>query len=446
VTTVHPARRDLLRNSRAVAIRRWAIAVLVYFLAVFHRTSLGVAGLQASERFHVGPSELSVFVLLQLGVYAGMQIPTGILVDRYGPRRLLIVAAMSMGLAQLVFAVAGSFPMALLARGVLGAGDALTFVSVLRFAAGQFAPSRYPVVVSITGMLGAFGNLAATLPLSTVLAAAGWTPTFAVAAVGTLLAGLGVYVVLPAPPQRRRGAARPTSLPAAARSVTRRVRTAWSMPGTRAGFWVHFTSMSTAVMFGVLWGVPFMVQSQGMSRAEASTVLFANVLFSVLASPAIGIVTGRFRAARIPLAISVCAITIASWFAVLALCSGPIPRAVLVALVVFTSVGGPVSAIGFSLARDYNGPAIVGTATGVVNVAGFVGGILASLTVGAALGLTGTTRADYRLAFALAVGVQAVGLVEMVHWWLRARRASLREQERGRDVPVPVVRHRWDLD
>lgn len=102
--------------------------------------------LQAATRFGISPSQLSIFVLLQLGVYAVMQIPTGILVDRYGPRRLLILAALTMGLAQLLFAVAGSYPVALLARAVLGLGDALTFVSVLWFAAGQFTPRRYPLV------------------------------------------------------------------------------------------------------------------------------------------------------------------------------------------------------------------------------------------------------------------------------------------------------------
>jgi hypothetical protein len=52
------------RSSRTVAVRRWAIAVGVYLAAVFHRTSLGVAGLQAEARFHIGPSELSTFVML----------------------------------------------------------------------------------------------------------------------------------------------------------------------------------------------------------------------------------------------------------------------------------------------------------------------------------------------------------------------------------------------
>ena len=100
--------------------RRWAIAVTVYIAAVFNRTSLGVAGLEAASRFRITPGQLSVFVLAQLGVYAAMQVPTGLLVDRYGPRRLLIAAAATMALAQFAFAFAASYPAALMARAVLG--------------------------------------------------------------------------------------------------------------------------------------------------------------------------------------------------------------------------------------------------------------------------------------------------------------------------------------
>ncbi|HEX8092366.1 MFS transporter, partial [Jatrophihabitans sp.] len=258
-----------MRGRRATALWRWAIAVGVYLVAVFHRTSLGVAGLQAASRFGISPSQLSIFILLQLGIYAGMQIPTGILVDRYGPRRLLVVAAGTMGVAQLLFAVADSYPLALLARAVLGLGDALTFVSVLRFAAGQFAPRRYPVVVALTGTLGQFGNLVATLPLTALLHRAGWTPTFLGAGLLSLVSGAAVYLLLPRSPRLERRPREASALLESLRGVGRRVDTAWSLAGTRVGFWVHFASMSTSLAFGVLWGVPFMVEGQRMSRNAA---------------------------------------------------------------------------------------------------------------------------------------------------------------------------------
>ena len=427
-------------------MQRWAVAVAVYLIAVFHRTSLGVAGLQAAARFQISPSQLSVFVLLQLGVYAVMQIPTGVLVDRYGPRRLLIVAALTMGVAQSMFALAHSYPVALLARALLGLGDALTFVSVLRFAAGQFAPRRYPVVVAITGTLGSIGNVVATLPLTAMLRAAGWTPTFLVAGIVSLVSGLAVYLLLPHSPGGRTSLSQPAMLTAAIGRVGRRVRTAWSLAGTRVGFWVHFTAMSTSVMFGVLWGVPFLVQSQRFSRSGASTLLLASVLVAIAVGPLIGYLIGRYPSVRVPLAIGTCLTTVLGWYAVLALFDGPIPRGPLIGLVLLTATGAPVSAIGFSVARDYNGPAIVGTATGVVNVAGFLAGILCCLIVGWTLDLsTGGDRSSYRLAFALAVTVQLFGACQLVRWWLRARQGLLRALATGQSVPVLIVRHRWDL-
>jgi MFS family permease len=435
-----------MRARRAIALWRWGIAVAVYLGAVFHRTSLGVAGLQASSRFGISPSQLSIFVLLQLGIYAGMQIPTGILVDRYGPRRLLVAAACTMGFAQLLFAVADSYPVALLARAVLGLGDALTFVSVLRFAAGQFAPRRYPVVVALTGTLGQLGNLVATVPLTTLLHRAGWTPTFLGAGVLSLVSGAVVFLLLPRSPRLQRRPAEAPALLESLRGVGRRVHSAWSLAGTRAGFWVHFASMSTSLAFAVLWGVPFMVEGQRMSRDAASTVLLFSVLVAVVVGPPIGYLTGRHPATRVPLAIGTSLVTVLGWYAVLAAFSGPMPYGLLVALVLVTIIGGPVSSIGFALARDYNGPAIVGTATGVVNVAGFVAAIVTCLSLGWTLDLLGSqTLGSYRVAFAVAVTVQALGLLQMVRWWLFARSGLLRALEAGESVPVTIVRHRWDL-
>src|SRR3954452_11597252 len=174
----------------------WLLAVSVYLLAVLHRTSLGVAGLLAERRFGITPAQLSVFIFLQLGVYAAMQVPTGVLVDRYGPRRILLVAAGLMGCAQLVFALVPSYAAGLAARAVLGCGDALTFVSVLRFAATHFAPRRFPLIVAVTGMVGMVGNVLATLPLAIVLRRAGWTVGFAAAGTLSLVGAIAVAALL----------------------------------------------------------------------------------------------------------------------------------------------------------------------------------------------------------------------------------------------------------
>jgi MFS family permease len=456
--------------------RRWAIAVAVYVAAVFNRTSLGVAGLEAASRFRITPAQLSVFVLAQLGVYAAMQVPTGLLVDRYGPRRLLITAACTMALAQLAFAFVHSYPAALLARALLGCGDALTFVSVVRFAAQDFAPRRFPLAVSVTSMLGMAGNVAATIPLTLLLHSAGWAPSFAATGLISLATGVAVWALLPPDrPAGRPARSRPVlslpvrsrpvlslpvrslpvlSLPvrsrtmsdwlAAARRIGGRAHTAWRTPGTRLGFWVHFSCMSVTTMFSVLWGLPYLV-AQGFSPAGASALLLVCVLSAIAISPAVGLAFGRFRAARVPFAVGVCLVTVGGWAALLGGFGGRPPHPLIVAVVALMAAGGPASTIGFSLARDYNARTAVGTATGVVNVGGFSAAILASLLVGGILDLAGHSDvAAYRLAFSCAVAVQLTGTVMAVRWWLRVRGLLLGAQSRGEPVPVRVVRHQFD--
>jgi MFS family permease len=428
-------------SSATPASRRWAIAVTVYITAVFNRTSLGVAGLQAASRLGITPAQLSVFVLVQLGVYAAMQVPTGLLVDRYGPRRLLVTAAATMALAQLAFALTRSYPVALAARGVLGCGDALTFVSVVRVAAQDFPRHRFPLAVSVTSMLGMAGNLAATIPLTLLLRSAGWTLSFAGTGLISLATGLAVWALLPT---GRPGTAPRQAAPAVTERTLPRVRAAWHTPGTRLGFWVHFSCMSLATMFAVLWGLPYLVR-QGFTEAGASAVLLVCVLAAIVASPAIGAVFGRYPAARVPFALSVCLVTVGGWVLRFGGCGGPPPHPLIVAVVAVAAVGGPASTIGFSLARDYNPPAMVGTATGVVNVGGFTSTIIASLLVGAVLDVTGPgSGAGYRLAFCCAVAVQVLGTAMAVRWWLRVRGLLLGAQSRGEPVPVPVVRRQFD--
>ena len=97
---------------RSTAAERGRFAISVYVLAVFHRTSLGVAGLQAAERFGISSAALSTFTIVQVFVYAAMQLPVGALLDRFGSKRLLAVGLTLITAAQLAFAFVDSYPAA----------------------------------------------------------------------------------------------------------------------------------------------------------------------------------------------------------------------------------------------------------------------------------------------------------------------------------------------
>ena len=296
---------------RAWAI--WAVALSVYLLAVFHRTSLGVAGLIAAERFHITAAQLATFTVLQLAVYAAMQIPAAVLLDRFGSQRLMLVGLTLMTLGQAWFAIAGSYPVGLAARALLGAGDAMIFTSLLRLIALWFRVKQAPFVTQLSGRRGQLGAIAAATPLAAALAAYGWERSFGSAAALGVILGIALFLVVKDSPYRGQAAGA-----VKIRALARTVGEVWGNPGTRLGLWVHFTSQFGATVFTMLWGFPFLVRGQGLSSATAGWLLIIMTLTAMAAAPLIAAVTARLPYRRSQLVLGIVAAIIVVWAVVLA--------------------------------------------------------------------------------------------------------------------------------
>ncbi len=157
----------------------WLVGLAVYVLAVFHRSSLGVAGLIAADRFGVTATQLAFFTVLQLLVYAGLQIPVGVLLDRFGSRSMLLVGLVLMTAGQLLFAFATTFPAAVAARAILGAGDATIFVSVIRLVSRGSSCARRPWSPSSPARWASWGPSSRPRRCPGRCTTWGWTRTFA---------------------------------------------------------------------------------------------------------------------------------------------------------------------------------------------------------------------------------------------------------------------------
>ena len=127
---------------RAWAI--WTVGVAAYVLAITNRSSLSAVGVDAAARFDADAATLSLFAVVQLAVYGGMQIPIGVLLDRYGARPIVTIGMLLMAVGQLTMALSPSVGIAILARMLLGAGDAAIFPGVLRLIATWFPAQRGP--------------------------------------------------------------------------------------------------------------------------------------------------------------------------------------------------------------------------------------------------------------------------------------------------------------
>jgi len=451
------------------ALLVWSVAVGAYVVAIMNRSSLGVATLEVTDLFGVSSALLATMAVAQLVVYALLQVPVGVLLDRYGPRVLVASGAAGMALGQTVLALAPSAGWVLAGRVLVGAGDALTFVSVVRLVPAWFAARRVPVMTQLTGSLGQLGQVLSAVPVVALLHAEGWRTTFlSVAAVGVVATIAVLAVVRDAPaetdgpagalagdapagqaaepgvaaglaagaasapaPWWRVGLLRRRWRPARAREPREpgALRAVLRDPGARLAFWMHFSGQFSNHVVVLLWGFAFFVEGQGRTPGEASALLTLNVVAAVVAGPVIGVVVGRHPRARMPLALGTSAAIGLAWLSV-TLPTAPVPYAVLCLFVVVVAVGGPTSLVAFDVARSCTPPRRLGTATGFVNTGGFVGALATMLVVGvvldAASGGAGAGARDlaaFRAAFAWVAVPWVLGVAAMLLGRRGARRA-----------------------
>jgi MFS family permease len=401
----------VLANKSWSAWLMWGLGALCYLTALFHRMSLSVAGLTAQERFSIDATGLAAFSVVQLVLYAVLQVPVGAAADRFGPRRLLMVGMALMAVGSAVFGLASAYALAMVGRALIGAGDAFLFVNVLRLAYNWFPGRRYALVAALTGMIGGLGQLIATAPLAALLAAFGWTTAFLAAGVVTAVLLVVVGLMLRDGPS---GAAVPGKT---AEPLRVSLRHAWRNRGTRHAMWTHFTLMGTFVSFTAVLGQPYLVSTQGRTPAAASGLLSVVVIGFVLASTAAGQLASRRPWVRARLVAASAVVSTLCW-AVLVAVPGPLPLAVLAPVLFLIGAAGGVSMLAFDLARSANHGHQAGIASGVANMGGFCFAVVAELGAGILLdalmahGMAAPPA--HRLAFGVVLVLAIFGTVRLV--------------------------------
>lgn len=406
---------------RAWAI--WSVGVAAYVLAITNRTSLGAVGVEAADRFQADASTLALFAVVQLAVYGGMQIPVGVLLDRYGSRPIITAGMLLMAAGQLTMALSPSIGIAIVARILLGAGDAAVFPAVLRLVATWFPAQRGPVMVQFTGIIGQAGQLIALVPVAALLHATTWSITFgSIAGLGLLFTILVWLIVRNNPAESGPDVSVNTDT-GVVRVVTSAIdtgvgiRAAWAHPGTRLAFWSHFTTPFAGTVFVLLWGMPFLTAGEGLTTAHAAGIISIYVVAGMILGPIIGDLSRRLPNHRsLALVLPAVGVQMAAWIAVIAL-PGPAPDWLLWVLAIALATGGPASMIAFDHARTHNPVHRLSTATGVTNAGGFIAALIAVFVIGLLLDAQGAGTPDtytldaFRVAFLTLIPLWVLGVV-----------------------------------
>lgn len=408
-------------TTRALVV--WSAALITYVFAITSRTSFGVAGVDAMDRFSVDASRLAVFVAVQLCVYALAQVPTGLLIDKFGPRAIMTCGAVIMGSGQLLLAFTESYPLAIGARVLIGLGDAGAFLSAMRLLPNWFPIRIAPLFTQLTAGIGQLGQVISAVPFLIFLHASGWTPAFAVlGGSGFVVALLAVALVADSPDCSTRDESSSPKI-----GLRGTLGVVVKHPACWQGFFTHYVGMIGTAVFMMLWGLPMMNLGMGLSATTAGTVLVAGTLAMVFTGPLTGYLSSRLGRRRTYLAMASAVIQLALWVAFFL---SDTPRSLTFLLVVVLVMGSActMANLAFDTVREELDRRVLATATGLANMGGFLSAMASAMGIGLLLDFSSATGdytwTDFRFAWIALTIPWALGLIGLVYFTAATNRRN----------------------
>ncbi len=394
------------------ALAMWALAAAAYMAGFFLRVTPGVLNVPLMRDFGLNAAQLGNLASFYFYFYAASQIPTGIANDRWGPKALIVFGTAVTGLGTLLFAAAPNLPVALLARGLIGLGHGVAWVSLLEISARWFAPRVFGTMSGLSLSVGTLGAVLAQAPLLAMSRAWGWRASLAAVGAACLVLSVLAWRVIRNSPHE--GGWRdwlPPREPHGGAEVWRGLRAVWQWRNTALLFVAPSGVCGAFLTFTTLWGTPFLVQQRGLSPAQASWVIAAMLVAFSVGGVFWGRLSDRLRRRKLPYLIG--ALLTLLGFAQLSL--WPLaPTSLLLTLLLASALGSGAMVVGFAWAKESVPARLAGTATGVHNTGVMVGALVQLPLLGWVLDAlwrgraVGSVRLYDRFAFQAAFGVLLV--------------------------------------
>ncbi len=341
----------------------WSIAAGFYAYGFFQRVAPSVIVDDLMATFALDATLLGTLSAAYFYTYAALQIPLGVLIDRFGPRRLLTLGALFAALGGVLFALAGGLAAAIVARALIGAGVGVAYIATLKLVGDWFPLERFGFVAGLTLAAGTAGAVGAQLPLALAVDAFGWRPVLLVTGVAALvLAGLILAIVRDRPPGIEPVAGAPAPPPAHALGLLGILarRETWLLS------LVTGLTGAPILAFAGLWGVPYFVQVHGLERTAAASVTSVMLVSWAIGGPALGALADRLGR-RGPLILAIAASNCVLWLSFFLIPDPPLALAVPVIAVL--GFGGGAMVVAFAVVRGVFGVTSAGRAFGIVNSA-----------------------------------------------------------------------------
>lgn len=340
----------------------WSLAAFAFGYAFFQRVTPAVMVDDLMAEFAIGAAVLGTLSSLYFYPYVALQIPLGVLIDRWGARLLMTLALSVAGVGSVILAVATSIELAYLGRFIIGIGSAVGFLGSLAIASKWFPPHRFAMLAGMVMFFGMMSGVFAQGPLAALVSSYGWRDVmWGLGAVGILLALLIAVFVRNTPEQSEDAKLEPkqswSAIGAGLKEATTDL-TVWKIA------LVASTMSGPMLTLGALWGTPYFEVAYDLDRTTAASLVSILFLAWAFGAPFSGWLSDRIRRRKSILVLGSGILTI-SMGALIFLPNLPLPIAVV--LLAIIGVSGSAMAICFALVRECSPPQIGASVTGIVN-------------------------------------------------------------------------------
>ncbi len=404
----HPAAES---TPSLLPVLGWLTCAMFFFYAWILRVAPSVMVEELMRDFAVGAGVLGHLSAAYFYGYAGMQIPVGLMIDRFGPRRLTTIAAAICAVGCVLFAYAASLTIATAGRFLIGASAAFSLVSAMAVAGQWFKPDRFALLSGLAMAFGMAGGISGQAPLRLVIESSDWRTANLLLAAGGIALCIACWLTVR---DRWRGSGGISHAFSGLATVIKHRQTlliAVAGLGTSAPL----------LGFAALWGVPFLEAVYGYSRASAAattSILFIGWAFG---APLIGWISDRIGKRHPPLIASLVLQT--AGFSALVYIPD-LSTTALTTLCFFIGFFGGGQITCFALVKDNHPTTLSGTAIGFLNGTVTGAGALFQPLVGMLLDLAWSGQvangariydaAAFRTAFLSIVACGVIGIISLL--------------------------------
>jgi len=394
----------------------WSFGAVFYLLGFFHRVAPAVITAELMRDFQISAAALGNLSAFYFYSYVAMQIPTGILADRWGPRRLLTLGPLVAAMGAVMFALAPSIAWAAVGRLLIGGSVAVAFVGLLKVAANWFPPHRFALVTGLALFFGIVGAVFAGTPLRFLVDLYGWRSVVLLTAAASLVIGAGTWIFVRDYPHekgyRDLAIADSASASKAETGVLQGIVQVFAYRNTWLLFVIPGGIVGSVLTFSGLWGVPYLTALHGLSTATAATLTSALLVAWAIGGPFFGWLSDRLGN-RKKLYLAGCGTAVAGWAVILL--ATDISLAILIPVLLITGFSSGCMIISFAFVKESVPSHLAGTVSGVVNMGVMTGPMVLQPAVGLVLDRmwTGNLEAGVRV---YSVGAYHSGFSLMLAW------------------------------